>query len=179
MLKELAIFLKLNLLKNNLHKSWQISAKFAALLMAGVLLCVACEPRNSVDSPADTEKPKPNQHPKVFSVTADPASVAAGQRSTITVAAADPDNDELSYSYEATGGTISGSGKSVTFHAGSTGGIGLRDGGGQRWPRRNWRRICCDHHPLTWRRIFIKADQERLLIRFLFLGHPGFPADSA
>jgi hypothetical protein len=111
------------------------SAKFAALLIAGVLLCVACEPRNPVDSSADTEKPKPNQNPKVVSVAADPASVAPGQRSTITVAATDPDNDELSYSYEATGGTISGSGKSVTFHAGNTPGsayvtVAVKDGRG-------------------------------------------------
>lgn len=105
----------------------QFSAKFStpiwAFLAAAVLFCGACTSRNPVNSSETPKEPKPNQNqnPRVTSVMADPASLSPGQQAAITVAAYDPDNDTLSYSYSATGGTISGSEPYTTFVAGSAG----------------------------------------------------------
>lgn len=54
--------------------------------------------------------------------TATPSSILAGASSTISVTASDPDGDTLSYSWSATGGTISGTTSSVTYTAPSTAG---------------------------------------------------------
>jgi hypothetical protein len=62
-----------------------------------------------------------NQNPVVTSVTANPASLAPGASSTITVVASDPNNDTLIYTYAATNGTVSGSGATATFLAGNAG----------------------------------------------------------
>jgi len=94
----------------------RLTAKFAALLVMSVLFLTACS------SPVDSEttiEPKPNQNPKVVSVIAEPASLSPSGQSQITVTATDPDNDELTYSYELSSGKISGSGKAVTFTAGT------------------------------------------------------------
>jgi Tol biopolymer transport system component len=55
--------------------------------------------------------------PVITSITADPSVVSQGGSSTITVVASDPDGDELSYTYEPTGGEISGDGSVVTWTA--------------------------------------------------------------
>lgn len=58
-----------------------------------------------------------NHAPEITSITADPSAVGQGKTSTITVVASDQDGDELSYSYDPTGGEISGSGSVVTWTA--------------------------------------------------------------
>ncbi|MCG2826214.1 MAG: right-handed parallel beta-helix repeat-containing protein [Thermoplasmatales archaeon] len=62
-----------------------------------------------------------NHAPVVNSITANPTSVSTGGTVTITVDASDEDvGDILTYHYECTGGTISGSGSSVTWTAPDT-----------------------------------------------------------
>jgi hypothetical protein len=56
--------------------------------------------------------PPPPNHPPVAACTASPASVFAGSNDSVQVHvnASDPDNDPLTYSYTATGGTVDGTG---------------------------------------------------------------------
>ncbi len=56
--------------------------------------------------------PPPPNHPPVAACSVSPASVYAGSSDAVTlhVNASDPDNDTLTYSYSATGGTIEGTG---------------------------------------------------------------------
>lgn len=58
------------------------------------------------------EPPPPPNHPPVAACAATPASVFAGSGDSaqIHVNASDPDNDALTYSYTATGGTVDGTG---------------------------------------------------------------------
>jgi hypothetical protein len=58
------------------------------------------------------EKP---HHPPTISCSANPSSINVGDKSTITSQASSPDNLDLTYSYSATGGQVSGSGTSATF----------------------------------------------------------------
>jgi outer membrane protein OmpA-like peptidoglycan-associated protein len=62
--------------------------------------------------------PKPN-HPPVASCSANPASVYQGSNDAVTihVAATDADNDPLTYSYTATGGTVDGNGPDVRWNS--------------------------------------------------------------
>jgi len=53
----------------------------------------------------------------ITSLTASPESVFPGESSTIACVASDPDDDTLTYSWTATGGTISGVGRTVTWIA--------------------------------------------------------------
>jgi outer membrane protein OmpA-like peptidoglycan-associated protein len=66
--------------------------------------------------------PAPVNHPPVAACTASPTSVFAGSNDTVAihVNASDPDNDPLTYSYTATGGTVDGSGPDARWNAGST-----------------------------------------------------------
>jgi outer membrane protein OmpA-like peptidoglycan-associated protein len=61
-----------------------------------------------------TVEPKPNT-PPTASCAANPATITAGQRSTVTTTASDADNDPLTYSYTSSGGKVTGSGASVQF----------------------------------------------------------------
>jgi outer membrane protein OmpA-like peptidoglycan-associated protein/opacity protein-like surface antigen len=56
--------------------------------------------------------PPPPNHPPLAACSVNPASIIAGTSDAVTlhVNASDPDNDTLSYSYTATGGTIEGTG---------------------------------------------------------------------
>ncbi|HTP67565.1 MAG TPA: OmpA family protein [Dongiaceae bacterium] len=60
--------------------------------------------------------PKPN-HPPVASCSANPTSVYQGSNDAVAVhvAATDADNDPLTYSYTATGGTVDGTGPDVRW----------------------------------------------------------------
>lgn len=63
----------------------------------------------------------PNRNPVITSgPTANPSTINTGQTSTISVTASDPDNDTLTYTWTKTGGTITGTGSSVTYTAPNT-----------------------------------------------------------
>jgi outer membrane protein OmpA-like peptidoglycan-associated protein len=57
---------------------------------------------------------KPN-HPPTISCTANPSSVFAGERSTVTCTASGPDGDPLTYTWRANAGQIAGNGASGVF----------------------------------------------------------------
>ena len=63
--------------------------------------------------------PPPPNHPPVAACSASPTSVYAGSNDAITVHvnASDPDNDTLTYSYTATGGTVEGTGADARFNS--------------------------------------------------------------
>jgi outer membrane protein OmpA-like peptidoglycan-associated protein len=62
--------------------------------------------------------PPPPNHPPVAACSANPTSVYAGSNDAVTVHvnASDPDNDTLTYSYTATGGTVEGTGPDARFN---------------------------------------------------------------
>jgi outer membrane protein OmpA-like peptidoglycan-associated protein len=62
--------------------------------------------------------PPPPNHPPVAACSASPTSVFAGSNDAVTVHvnASDPDNDTLTYSYTATGGTVEGTGPDARFN---------------------------------------------------------------
>ena len=61
--------------------------------------------------------PPPPNHPPVASCSANPSSVYAGSGDPVMihVTASDPDNDPLTYSYTATGGSVTGTGADGRF----------------------------------------------------------------
>ncbi|MGB6875846.1 MAG: OmpA family protein [Candidatus Acidiferrales bacterium] len=59
-------------------------------------------------------EPHPNR-PPTMSCSADNGTVTVGQPAEITATAIDPDNDPLSFSWNASGGRVEGSGSSVRF----------------------------------------------------------------
>ncbi len=61
-----------------------------------------------------TVEEKPNT-PPTATCAANPATITAGQRSTITTTASDADNDKLTYSYKASGGTVTGTDSTAQF----------------------------------------------------------------
>jgi outer membrane protein OmpA-like peptidoglycan-associated protein len=69
------------------------------------------------ESPAP---PPPANHPPVAACSVSPASVFAGASDVLAfhVNASDPDNDPLTYSYTATGGTIEGTGADARWNPG-------------------------------------------------------------
>jgi hypothetical protein len=54
-------------------------------------------------------------HPPSISCSANPSTIAPGEKSTITSTASSPDNLDLTYSYSATGGQVTGNGPTATF----------------------------------------------------------------
>ena len=66
--------------------------------------------------------PPINHHPVISGITVDPYSVDINQSAVITCIATDPDGDTLTYIWTNTGGTITGSGSTVTWTAPATAG---------------------------------------------------------
>jgi hypothetical protein len=64
-----------------------------------------------------------NQPPTIISLGAQPNSVIPSGRCQIVCHATDPDGDELSYSWSASGGSISGTGMTVNWTAPDSGGF--------------------------------------------------------
>ncbi|MFK5855278.1 MAG: PKD domain-containing protein [Bacteroidota bacterium] len=65
----------------------------------------------------------PNQLPVVTSVQVTPSSVTSGTAVSVNVSASDADEDELTYIYNVSGGSISGSGSSVSWTTPSDDGV--------------------------------------------------------
>ena len=63
-----------------------------------------------------------NQAPQISSLSANPSGVLYGGSTTVTCIASDPDGDAIRYSWEASGGSITGVGDKVTWIAPSKGG---------------------------------------------------------
>ncbi len=61
-----------------------------------------------------------NKPPEVTSLTPSATSVAPGESCTVSCVASDPDADALTYTWTFTGGTISGTGSTVTWTAPAT-----------------------------------------------------------
>ena len=96
------------------------------LIVTPLLACGGSEAPTPAPAPSPSPDPSlcplpapspGNQPPVVTSLTAEPPKVDPGETSTITCAATDPDGDSLSYGWSATGGTISGTGASITWRA--------------------------------------------------------------
>jgi len=87
-------------------------AVVAVLAVAAILGSACAAPAPPVVTPP---APPPNQSPVVSSVTASPAQIVSGDSTTITVAATDPDDDPITYSWSASEGTITGSGSQVVW----------------------------------------------------------------
>jgi hypothetical protein len=64
---------------------------------------------------ADIQVQEKPHHPPTISCSANPSSIAPGEKSTITSTASSPDNLDLTYSYSATGGQVTGNGPTATY----------------------------------------------------------------
>jgi hypothetical protein len=82
---------------------------FATILIAAAFLLVT-------GCGDDTTSPG-NRTPSITGLSADPGTVDPTGIATITCAASDPDGDDLTYDWDADGGSLSGSGASVTWTA--------------------------------------------------------------
>ncbi|HYL10732.1 MAG TPA: PKD domain-containing protein [Candidatus Acidoferrales bacterium] len=74
-------------------------------------------------APPPPPPPPPVNHPPVASCSASPSSIIAGSGDTVAVRAqaSDPDNDPLTYTWSASGGSVEGSGPEVRWNSGSAG----------------------------------------------------------
>jgi len=87
-----------------------------AVLFAVTMLGSGCAaPQAPPPPPPPT--PKPNLTPVISSITANPAEIIYGEGSIITCIATDPDYDPMKYSWSASEGTITGTGREVTWVA--------------------------------------------------------------
>jgi hypothetical protein len=86
----------------------------AALAMVAILVSACAAPTQPPAPPQPTET---NQSPVISQVTANPAQVVYGGSTTLTAVAADPDDDPLTYNWSASEGTITGTGRQVTWVA--------------------------------------------------------------
>jgi hypothetical protein len=86
-----------------------------AVLAVAAILGSAC----AAPAPPPVTPPAPatNQSPVISKVTANPAEVVSGDSTTIAAAAADPDDDPLTYIWSASEGTITGTGSQVTWES--------------------------------------------------------------
>ncbi len=70
-----------------------------------------------------TVETEPTNHaPEIDDIKVDETQLQSGEDTAIKVTASDPDNDELFYEYDATGGVITGTGASVVWTAPGTSG---------------------------------------------------------
>lgn len=79
-------------------------------LISILLLLQACNPENPVQPPQ-------NAPPRITGFFALPAETPPGGTAKVTVEAGDPDSDALEYAWSASGGSIDGTGTTVTWHA--------------------------------------------------------------
>src|SRR5579864_5129593 len=80
-------------------------------------ITVTCDDGRGGTATASTDvtvEEKPNT-PPTATCAANPATITAGQPSTITTTANDVDNDKLTYSYKASGGTVTGTDANAQF----------------------------------------------------------------
>jgi hypothetical protein len=89
-------------------------AVVAVLAMAAILGSACAAPAPPPVTPPVTQ---PNQSPVISKVTANPAEVLYGDSTTIIGVVADPDDDPITYSWSASEGTITGTGRQVTWVA--------------------------------------------------------------
>ncbi|PKP32712.1 MAG: hypothetical protein CVT99_03325 [Bacteroidetes bacterium HGW-Bacteroidetes-16] len=90
--------------------------KILTYLMIGLLALLMA-------SSGCSKKEDSNQNPEVSSVQVNPSSVTVNGMASISVSANDANGDELSYDYFVSGGSISGSGSSVSWNAPANGGV--------------------------------------------------------
>jgi hypothetical protein len=83
------------------------------------ITCVVNDPRGGKDSALVIVKAVQaiNNAPKISKLTAQPRKIDLGAATEFTCAASDPDGDELSFVWNATQGTLSGSGRTVIWTA--------------------------------------------------------------
>jgi hypothetical protein len=96
------------------------------ILLAAVILAMAAILGVACAAPAPTPPTTPpaqpaNESPVISSVTANPTEVVIGDSATITAVAADPDDDPITLKWSASDGTITGSGKQVTWTSSKSG----------------------------------------------------------
>jgi hypothetical protein len=89
-------------------------AVVAVLAMAAILGSACAAP---AAPPVPPPVPEPNQSPVISKITANPAEVLYGDSTTIIGVVADPDDDPITYSWSASEGTITGTGRQVTWVA--------------------------------------------------------------
>lgn len=94
-------------------KNWVLLLFVVILAGAGFISCGGGSGDGDGADPA-------NEIPDIYSLTADPESVEAGQATVLTCTAGDLDGDVLTYTWAASDGAISGSGSSVTWTAPAT-----------------------------------------------------------
>jgi hypothetical protein len=85
-----------------------------ALILAMAAIVGACA-APAAPAPPAPPPPTPNQSPVISQITANPAKIVAGQSTTINAVATDPDDDPITLSWSASGGTVSGTGNQVTW----------------------------------------------------------------
>jgi hypothetical protein len=69
----------------------------------------------TVSCTADIQVQEKPHHPPTIACSANPATIAPGEKSTITSTASSPDNLDLTYTYSATGGQVTGNGPTAQF----------------------------------------------------------------
>ena len=84
-----------------------------AMTLLALVLAFAITIGCKDDNPADSS----NNAPTITSVTVNPSSVVVGGSATVTIDASDADGDVLNYACTPSGGSISGTGATVTWTA--------------------------------------------------------------
>ena len=90
---------------------------FVVAVMVAAAACSSSEPAQPTPTAEPTATAQPNQPPAIIGLVADPASLVPGDGSTVSCEASDPEGDTLNYAWEYTGGTLQGTGSTVTWIA--------------------------------------------------------------